>query len=237
TPGMALRQTRHGQLSTWKGCAGANAARNALFAAVLAKQDVEGPSSIFEGKQGVWSVTGPFEWPTLEQCRSQRMITRTNLKPLPVCYHTQSAALAALDLRGRIDPGKVTRIGVETYRTAVDMAAGDRSQWAPRTPESADHSLPFVVATALARGSIEPDCFRTDQLDHPAVLDLMAKVTVTEDPALSSLWPESAAARVTVAHEAGQETSEVLYPKGHISNPMSDAEVSAKFTSMVSPRT
>jgi 2-methylcitrate dehydratase len=236
-PNMALRQTRHGQLSHWKGCAGANAVRNAVFAATLAQRGVEGPSSIFDGKQGLWSVTGNFEWPALEVFRSQRMVTRTSIKPLPVCYHTQSAALAALELHTKLNPGEVDDIYVETYKTAVDMAAGDAGQWTPRTPESADHSLPFVVATALERGRVEPNCFHADELYHPGVLRLMAKVRVAEDQALSRLWPESAAARVTVRGTSGREvSSEVLYPKGHILNPMSDAEISAKFVALFGPR-
>src|SRR6266446_4429854 len=62
----ALRQTRTGELSMWKGCAFANAARNGVFAALLAADGMTGPAPIFEGKVGIMKLlTGPFELPPL----------------------------------------------------------------------------------------------------------------------------------------------------------------------------
>ena len=49
---VALRQTRAGELSMWKGCAFANAARNGVFAALLAAEGLTGPAPIFEGDLG-----------------------------------------------------------------------------------------------------------------------------------------------------------------------------------------
>ena len=236
TPNMALRQTRHGALSSWKGCAGANATRNALFAATLAKRGVEGPSAIFEGKQGFWSVVGKFEWPSLAELQSTKWITCTSIKALPVCYHTQSAAMCALEVRPQINIEQITEINVETYQTAVEMAAGDQGQWAPRSPESADHSLPFVVATALANGAIDANAFHTDRLDDPKVLGIMKMVKVTANPTLTALWPSTAAARITVRSSTSEVvSSEVIYPKGHVRNPMSDDEVGAKFSAAFGP--
>src|SRR5207247_2346374 len=58
----SLRQTRVGQLSMWKGCAFAHAARTGVFAATLARHGMTGPSEIFEGEMGFWKqVSGPFE--------------------------------------------------------------------------------------------------------------------------------------------------------------------------------
>src|SRR6266851_3081890 len=58
----ALRQTRSGELSMWKGCASANAARNGVFAALLAAEGMTGPAPIFEGEVGFMKLlTGPFE--------------------------------------------------------------------------------------------------------------------------------------------------------------------------------
>lgn len=228
-PNLSLRQTRHGELSSWKGCAGANAARNALFAVTLASHGVDGPASIFEGKQGLWSITGSFEWPDLEALKTRHMVERTSLKPLPVCYHTQSAALAALELRPQLALDQISEIRIDTYQTAVEMAGTGAHQWAPNTPESADHSLPFVVAAALAHGSIEARHFQPDQLQHEGISNFMSKIEVTEDAALTRRWPETAAARLSVRSTSGETVStEVLYPKGHIQNPMSDAEISDK---------
>src|SRR5690606_24506875 len=59
---LALRQVRAGTLSDWKGCSAANAARNALFAASLARHGMTGPAPVFEGEMGFFKqVTGTFE--------------------------------------------------------------------------------------------------------------------------------------------------------------------------------
>ena len=63
---IALRQTRVGNLSMWKACAFSNAARNGVFAAMLAQRGMTGPSPIFEGEKGFMKlVSGPFELPAL----------------------------------------------------------------------------------------------------------------------------------------------------------------------------
>ncbi len=57
---VALRQTRVGDLSMWKACAFSNAARNGVFAALLAQRGMTGPSPIFEGEKGFMKlVSGP----------------------------------------------------------------------------------------------------------------------------------------------------------------------------------
>src|SRR5918996_86174 len=66
TTGTALRLTRAGELSMWKGCAFAHAARNGVFAALLAREGMTGPAPLFEGDMGFWQqVSGPFELPKL----------------------------------------------------------------------------------------------------------------------------------------------------------------------------
>src|SRR5690606_12983378 len=143
---MSMGQARRGPLSSWKGCAGANAARNAVFAAMLARDGFTGPAAIFEGEGGLFEIVGRFD---RELPRPGRMIGRTHIKTLPVCYHGQSAVLLALDMRNRLPAERIREIRVEAYRTAVDMMGKDPSRWAPTTHETADHSLPYTVAIAF----------------------------------------------------------------------------------------
>lgn len=233
TPNMALRQTRHGELSNWKGCAGANASRNAVFAAILARNGVEGPSDVFEGKQGLWSIVGQFAWPARATLQSVQMISSTHLKSLPVCYHDQSAALCALDVRPRVKLEDIVEIECASYKTAVEMTGGDPTRWAPGTRETADHSMPFIVATALAHGAVTVNSFDPERLSDPKVTNIMNKVKVIEDYALSAMWPSAAPTRMTVRMRSGQSiTVETLYPKGHLRDPLSDEEVNAKFRAM-----
>jgi 2-methylcitrate dehydratase len=233
TPNMALRQTRHGELSHWKGCAGGNAARNAAFAVMLAKAGIEGPADIFEGKQGIWAVLGKFEWPSRDVMLTTQMITRTHFKSIPVCYHGQAAALAGFELYGQQQPDDIADILVETYREAVELIGTDPLRWQPRTRESADHSFPYIVACALADGGITEKSFAPERLVDPGLAELMKRVRVQEDPILSAMYPGTGPARVTVTTKSGRVTaSEVRYPKGHIMNTFSDEDLSTKFRCM-----
>lgn len=226
TPNLALAQARRGSLSSWKGCAGANASRNAVFAAMLAKEGFTGPGEIFEGSGGFWDAVGRTDWPLPDAS----MILETRTKFLPVCYHGQSAVFAALELRDRVDVSQIEEIRVDGYQVAVFMMGNDASRWAPTTRETADHSLPYCVAVALLDGRLVRDSFGDERLHDPAVAELMRKVKVAEDPALTALYPESAPGRVTIRMRSGETfVSEIRYPRGHEKSPMTDAEVEAKF--------
>src|SRR5437870_3812534 len=89
----ALRQSRVGTLSHWKGCAFANAARHGVFAAMLAREGMSGPAPIFEGEKGFeMLVSGPLE-ARLDQWGKGRdddfMILNTHIKFWPAEYHSQ----------------------------------------------------------------------------------------------------------------------------------------------------
>ena len=153
-PNLPLRQTRKGDLSHWKGCASASAARAAIFATLLAQRGVTGPSDIFEGKQGLWSVMERFELAGLPEWPAMSTIRHTYLKNLAVCYHAQAAAQAAVQLHSRVDNKDIESITIAAYEEAVRMIGSDPSRWAPQTRETADHSLPFIVATCLVDGEV-----------------------------------------------------------------------------------
>jgi 2-methylcitrate dehydratase len=234
TPNMALAQARRGHLSNWKGCAGANASRNAVFAAQLAQDGFTGPSAVFEGEGGFWGIIGRHDWPIPE---GRHWISDTHIKGLPVCYHGQAAVYAALELRDRVRLDEIEEIQVSAYRTAVSMMASDPNRWAPTTHETADHSLPFVVISALRDGGFNARTFSQERLRDPAMLALMAKVKVAEDARHTSVYPEAAPGRVRVRMKSGAvHESEVLYPNGHAKNPMSEAAVIAKFDAMAAVR-
>ena len=233
TPNMALAQARRGNLSSWKGCAGANASRNAVFAALLAKEGFTGPAAAFDGSGGLWEAIGRSEWPLPDE----PLIGKTHTKSLPVCYHGQSAVLAALELRQRVNLPEIEEIKVEAYGTAVFMMGSDASRWAPATRETADHSFPYCIAIALLDGEVTQASFAEGRLRDPAVKEMMRKVKVAEDTALSAMYPEGAPGRVTIAMRSGaSQVAEVRYPKGHEKNPMTDGEIERKFIELSAGR-
>jgi 2-methylcitrate dehydratase len=232
-PNLHLHNVRQGELSEWKGCAGANAARNGLFAAFLARDGFTGPTGVFEGGGGLFSVVGKFDWQVAVDRERPHRVAMTDIKYYPICYHGLSAVTAALQLRPRVTLDAVKDVAIEIYQMAVLRMGNDPARWAPATRETADHSLPFCVATALLDGEVTPASFATARLTDPTLKALMNKVRVIESDALSARYPASAPCRMTISLTSGESVStEVEFPKGHQRNPLSDAELEHKFRVM-----
>jgi 2-methylcitrate dehydratase len=235
----ALRQTRAGELSMWKGCAFANAARNGVFAGLLAGEGLTGPAPIFEGELGFMKLlTGPFELAALGGGGRPFMMTQTYIKFWPAEYHSQSAIDAALQLRKEVgDVRKVQRIDIHTFDAAVDIIGKDPEKWRPKTRETADHSLPYCTAVALMDGDVTRAQFDDSHLSNQALLELVAKIKLHRDSALSARYPRGIPNRLEVTLADGRKlVREVEFPRGHAHNPMTDAEVEQKFRRMVEER-
>jgi 2-methylcitrate dehydratase len=166
------------------------------------------------------------------------MILSTYIKFWPAEYHSQSAIDAALQLRPQVgDIRQVTAIDIHTFDAAVDIIGKDPEKWRPRTRETADHSLPYCTAVALADGDVTLAQFDEKRFTDSALLDLVAKVKVHRDAALSARYPRGIPNRLTVTLADGRKlVKEVEFPRGHAENPMTDAEVEHKFRTLVEPR-
>jgi 2-methylcitrate dehydratase len=239
TTSAALRLTRAGELSMWKGCAFAHAARNGVFAALLAAEGLTGPAPLFEGDMGFWQqVSGPFVLKQLGgPTAADWMLPRTSIKFVPAEYHSQSAIAAAFQLRTEIgDPRRIRSIEIATFRTAVEIIGSDPEKWRPKTRETADHSLPYCTAVALVDGAITADQFTPERLADPELMKLVAGTTVVEDPALTAGYPEGIPNRVTVTLDDGSRLiREMAYPPGHDKNPLTDEQLFAKFRGLAEP--
>jgi len=239
TTGTALRLTRAGELSMWKGCAFAFAARNGLFAAQLAALGLTGPAPLFEGEMGYFQqVSGSFSLPNLGgPAASDWMLPKTSIKFVPAEYHSQSAIAAAFTLRPKIkDASRIEAIEIATFRAAVEIIGKDPEKWRPKTRETADHSLPYCTAVALVDGEISARQFSTERLADPALLDLVSSTKVVEDPKLTASYPAGIPNRVTVTLSDGTKlVEEVAFPPGHDKNPLTDLQLAVKFHGLVDP--
>src|SRR2546425_3542707 len=118
-----------------------------------------------------------------------------------------------------------------------DIIGKDPEKWRPKTRETADHSLPYCTAVALADGDVTLAQFAPERFTDPVLLDLVAKVKIRRDAALSARYPAGIPNRLTIALKDGRVlVKEVEFPRGHAKNPMSDAEVEHKFRTLVEPR-
>jgi 2-methylcitrate dehydratase len=239
TTGTALRLTRAGELSMWKGCAFAFASRNGVFAAALAAEGMSGPAPLFEGDMGFWQqVSEPFVLAQLGgPTADDWMLPKTSIKFVPAEYHSQSAIAAAFELRNQVgDPSRIRSIEIATFRTAVEIIGQDPQKWRPKTRETADHSLPYCTAVALLDGDVSAAQFTPERLSDPTLLDLVSRTTVLEDPILTAGYPAGIPNRVTLTLDDGSTLSLlVAFPPGHDKNPLSDQQLATKFHGLSDP--
>ncbi|MEM2237950.1 MAG: MmgE/PrpD family protein [Candidatus Caldarchaeum sp.] len=237
-PHAAMRQTRAGELSMWKGAAAANACRNAVFACMLAENGMTGPSQPFEGEMGFFKqVSGEaFSLETLPKVREPDMILKTYIKYHPVEYHAMTAVDAALKVLEKAGSAQnISKVRVATFEASYTILAKDREKWRPRTRETADHSLPYIVAVTLLDGGVWLDSFSADRVKKDDVASFIDRIEVVEDTSLTARYPEELPNKITAWLKDGRQVSEeVAIPRGHYKNPMTNQEVEAKFNRLAS---
>ena len=226
---ICLRQTRAGELSMWKGCTAGYATRNGLFAAVLAGEGLTGPSPIFEGEMGFFKqVSGKFTI-NLEKDR----ITRTMIKSYPVEYRATSAVDAALKLRESIDVSGIKKIVVETFSSALRIIIKDPPKLKPKTKETADHSMPYIIAYTLLYGSPTLDSYSGKYLSDRRILDLIRKMSFRESANYNKIYPSYLPVKITLYTWSKKLSSEVIVPKGHFRNPYSWDDLRSKGVAII----
>lgn len=236
TPNITLRQTRVGELSMWKGCAAANAARNGVFAALLARDGMTGPSEIFEGEKGFFNqVTGPFDFEVnaFGGKSGNYKILDTYIKYYPSEYHSQAGVEAALELRNNVKVEDIEEINIETYDACVDIIAGEKEKWHPKTRETADHSLPYCVSVALYDGKVGLEQFSEERIKDPELQSLLNKVKVKRNQEYNKQYPKAFPCLIKIKSKSGKAYSKIIdYPKGHPKNPLTDRELQEKFDTL-----
>ncbi len=232
---IAMRQVRAGELSMWKGASFANAARNGVFASVLAREGMTGPAPIFEGEMGFFrQISGPLDLDvgSFGGRNSGYRVNDTYVKYWPAEYHAQSAIWAALEIRKQLKYiENAESILVETHEAGFTILGKDREKWTPGTRETADHSLPFIVGMALLKGKVDNSTYSRRNLKDPENLRFVSRVAVVEDRELTGKYPlKGMPNRITVRAADGMETkAQVDVPKGHTLNPMTKEDIEAKF--------
>ena len=237
----ALRVTRTGDLSQWKGLAYPATAFGATNAAFLAMRGVTGPREVFEGNKGLMdAISGPFEADWSHE--DLEIVNRTILKRYNAEIHSQSAIEALLVLRDEhpVDARDVERIELDTFQVAYDIIGGgeEGGKKLIRHKEEADHSLPYLLAVALLDGQVLPEQLRPARISAPDVQDLLRRVDVRPDPGLTARFPDEHSARVRLHLRDGRVLEREQHDyEGFHSRPMDWQTVIAKFDRLASPHT
>lgn len=229
----ALRVTRTGRISNWKGLAYPNTAFCATHSAFLAMHGITGPSEVFEGNKGFMdSIAGAFEidWSKEDLER----VKRTIVKRFNAEIHSQSTLEGVLEMKAehQIDPAAIEAIEIETFDVAFDIIGGgeEGDKSAVQAKEEADHSLPYMVAVALLDGEVMPAQYLPARIEAEDVQRLLEKVRVTPSEHLSARFPDEMPVHILI--RVGDGTTfegEKRDYEGFHTRPMSRETVVAKF--------
>jgi 2-methylcitrate dehydratase len=241
---IPMGQTRAQTLSDWKGLADAEAGRNAVFAAMLARGGLTGPAPIFEGHKGFFQLVSGSADVDVGAFGGRGVpfrIVQCGMKAYPAVIYSQTAIAAGIavardvaDKAGSLD--RIAAIDIATTRRGYQQTGSEAEKWAPDTRDTADHSLPYITARAMLDGDITNDSYAPQMLRDPRVLAFMRKITVSEDPALTARVG-AAPTRVTAILADGQRISrEVDDVPGFAGRPMSRADVERKFRGNIGRR-
>lgn len=238
TANVALRVTRTGNLSHWKGLAYPHVAKEGTWSALLASRGITGPEEVFEGNKGFKDLAGHYELDWSQE--NLERVTRSIIKKYNAEIHSQSALDAVLKLREEhhIDPARITAINLTTFDVAYSIIGGgeEGSKQLVRTKEEADHSLPWMLAVAAIDGELNPAQYAPERIVADDVQDLMTKVTIIPDPALSDRFPDEMPAVVTVTLDDGTSyTREESAYDGFFTQPLDWEGARRKFDALTTP--
>lgn len=235
----ALRVTRTGALSHWKGLAYPHTAFGATHAVFLALRGITGPPEVFEGNKGFMdTIAGPFE---IDWSREDlERVRRTILKKYNAEIHSQAAIEGLLELREAhgLDGGDVEAIEVDIFDVAYHIIGGgeEGDKTAVRTKEEADHSLQYMLAAALLDGQVLPAQYEPERIQRDDVQSLLRRVRVRPDRGFTDRFPDEHACRLRLRLEGGRtlEVEKSDY-EGFHTRPMSWERVVAKFEALSAP--
>lgn len=234
---VPMRNTRAGELSLWKGVATAYAARNGMFAALLAGEGMTGADKPFEGKHGLWDlITGPFQLTPLPTEGGPYQAPVTRLKYWPVEYNGQLPVWGALELREKVKWQELRDIEIGVYTFCYTEIGSEPEKWDPKTRETADHSLPYIFAKVLVDGTISVAAFEESAYRDPSLRPLMSKIRVYLDHQVDAIYPKTISMKIKATGNDGHVTE--LWPRdplGHPNKPMGDEDVRNKFSRTVEP--
>ncbi len=210
----------------WGACA-------AITSCILAKHGFTGPLRVIEGEKGQNQVMydGEMDIERMLDFRGWR-IRDTRFKYHCSQMNMQGHIGAAIEVAKENDlkPEDVASIRLRIYPS--DLARATVPIMYPRNPETADHSIFFLIATAIKEREVGAESVDPERLTDPVILELSEKITVESDPKLP---PKSVEAHFELTTTNGKTfTRHVVRPHGFADDPLTDRELEGKLTKMAS---
>ncbi|MFB3888064.1 MAG: MmgE/PrpD family protein [Candidatus Bathyarchaeia archaeon] len=234
----ALRVTRTGKLSNWKGVAYPFMASCALHGTFLAMEGITGPLEVFEGNKGFMeTIAGHFEFDWSKE--GLEAVNRTVLKKYNAEMHSQSAIECMLFLRNEkgVKPEDVASIDVKIFDVAYNIIGGgaEGDKKTVRTKEEADHSLPYILSASLLDGKVMPEQYTPQRIMRSDIQTLLQKIHVHPSIEFSNRFPSAMPCEIEVHLKNGRSLTKVVDDyEGFFTRPMSWDSVVNKFRSLTS---
>jgi 2-methylcitrate dehydratase len=225
-----------GKLTMMKNTVDPMATQSGVLAALMAEKGYTGPEHVVDGKEGLTHCFGP-SWKLnllTDGLGESWRITQCGMKAFPTEALTHTPISAVLDIvkSNDLKPEQVAKVQIRSLARAADILS-DPSKYDPRSKETADHSLPYVIAAALAERQVTPVQFEMRKIMDPTIRAQLRKVEVVADPEIEKVFPALQRVIVNLTTTDGRTFSKQLdFPKGDPRNPLSDAEVEEKFAAL-----
>ena len=225
-----------GKLTMMKNTVDPMATQSGVLAALLAEKGYTGPEHVLDGKEGLTQVFKP-DWKLnllTDGLGETWRITQCGMKAFPTEALTHTAISAVLDLvkSNDLHPDDVEKIQIRSLARAADILS-DPSKYDPRSKETADHSLPYVIAAALVDRQVTPAQFTMAKIMDPQIREQLQKVEVVADPEIEKVFPTLQRVIVHMDTRDGRSFNKQLdYPKGDPRNPLTDSDVEEKFAAL-----
>ncbi len=209
-----------------------------ILGAFLAQKGFKGPLNIFEGRQGIAEVVtgGAMDLEKLRQPRKGWTILNTWRKRYAAGGLMQGLldAIVTLVKEHDIRAEDVAEVRIKTNAYTYRILSNPETRRYPKTKFTADHSSYYCAAVAILDRAVGPEQFSDERLQDPRVREMTDRIFIERDPKLDEfVSPGSGQAIVEIITKKGQKyLCQVLQPKGHPMNPMTDADVEEKFRSM-----
>ena len=228
-----------GKLTMMKNTVDPMATESGVLAALLAEKGYTGPEHVIDGKEGLVHVFGP-EWKLnilTDGLGESWRITQCGMKFFPTEALTHTPISCVLDLVKSNDlrPELVKEVHIRTTARGADILS-DPSKYDPHTKETADHSLPYCIAAAVAERQVTPLQFTMGKIMDSTIRTQLQKVKVVADPEIEKVFPALQRVAVKITTTDGRAFEKTMdFPKGDPRNPLSDREIEEKFHALAEP--
>lgn len=190
-----------GAMSMWKGVRSAEAVKCGVWGAIMAREGMTGPPQPFEGRGALWSIQGrPREFTLPDSPDGLPALVRTGFKRYPAEASSQAVLDLIPEMRAFAPVGEIEWIHHEMPFGVWEEIA-DAPKWDSRNRETADHSLPFIIARALIDGEIYLGSYTEEKFMDPTARALVDRISCS--PVAG--WSGNAPGRTTIRKRSGEQ--------------------------------